>query len=164
MTDHTRPEETSTVPGADERDLAVELGGGVDDLLDAVDVRREARHDDAPVAVREGALEVGAHERLAGGDAGPVRASATAPLIITIPAHVIPTSHWAPPLALRLTLRAPRAESRGDIRAEPGGSSPASLPPHRAKNARRGPRLGERRSPRTALRVTTSPKFSQRAA
>ena len=32
----------------DERDLAAERLGGVDDLLDAVDVRREARHDDPP--------------------------------------------------------------------------------------------------------------------
>ena len=33
---------------ADERDLAVEVRGGVDDLLDAVDVRGEARDDDPP--------------------------------------------------------------------------------------------------------------------
>ena len=30
----------------DQRDLAIERGGGVDDLLDAVDVRGEAGHDD----------------------------------------------------------------------------------------------------------------------
>jgi hypothetical protein len=38
---------------ADVRDLATVLGGGVDDLLHAVDVRRERRDDDASAAVLE---------------------------------------------------------------------------------------------------------------
>ena len=48
------------------RPLAV---GRVDDLLDAVDVRREAGDDDAALAVREHAVQVRADERLALRDA-----------------------------------------------------------------------------------------------
>ena len=47
-------------------------GGGVDDLLDAVDVRGEAGDDDAPLAAREDLLEVRADERLARREARPV--------------------------------------------------------------------------------------------
>ena len=54
----------------DERDLAPEAGGRVDDLLHAVDVRREARHDDAALAAGEDLLELrpddGLGERPAG--------------------------------------------------------------------------------------------------
>ena len=53
----------------DQRDLAVVRRGGVDDLLDAVDVRREAGDDDPARAAREHALEVRADDRLAGRDA-----------------------------------------------------------------------------------------------
>src|SRR4029077_16998801 len=53
----------------DERDLAPVRGGGVDDLLDAVDVRREARDDDAPGAAEEELLELGPDDRLAGREA-----------------------------------------------------------------------------------------------
>ncbi len=56
----------------DERDLAVERGGRVDHLLDAVDVRGEARHDDAPVAAGEDLLEVRPDPRLARREPGPV--------------------------------------------------------------------------------------------
>ena len=38
---------------ADQRDLAPERGGGVDDLLHAVDVGREARDDDPALGARE---------------------------------------------------------------------------------------------------------------
>ena len=56
----------------DERDLAVERVGGVDDLLHAVDVRGEARDDDAPLAAREDLLEMRADDRLRRREAGPV--------------------------------------------------------------------------------------------
>ena len=49
---------------ADERHLAVERRGGVDDLLHAVDVGREARHDDSPLGAREDLLEMRADDRL----------------------------------------------------------------------------------------------------
>ena len=49
----------------DERDLAAVRRGGVDDLLDAVDVRREARDDDAPLAAAEDLLQARADDRLA---------------------------------------------------------------------------------------------------
>ena len=48
----------------DERDLAIERVGGVDDLLHAVDVRGEARHHDPPLAAREDVLEVRPDHRL----------------------------------------------------------------------------------------------------
>ena len=55
---------------ADEADLAVQVRrGGVDDLLHAVDVRREARDDDAALAAAEDVLQVRADDRLAGGEA-----------------------------------------------------------------------------------------------
>ena len=56
----------------DERDLAPVGGGGVDDLLDAVDVRGEAGDDDAPLAAQEELLELGPDDRLAGREAGAV--------------------------------------------------------------------------------------------
>ncbi len=56
----------------DQRDLAVERGGGVDDLLHAVDVRGEARHDDPPLAAREDLLQVRADDRLRRREAGAV--------------------------------------------------------------------------------------------
>ncbi len=56
----------------DERNLAPERLRGVDDLLHAVDVRREARHDDAPAAAREDLLQVRADDRLRGREARPV--------------------------------------------------------------------------------------------
>ena len=49
----------------DQRDLAAERCGGVDDLLDAVDVRREAGDDDAALAAQERLLQVRADLRLA---------------------------------------------------------------------------------------------------
>ncbi len=49
---------------ADQGDLAAESLGGVYDLLYAMNVRREARHHDAPVAAREHFLEVGSDDRL----------------------------------------------------------------------------------------------------
>ena len=50
---------------ADERDLAPERRGRVDDLLHAVDVRREAGDDDPALAALEDALEVRPDGRLA---------------------------------------------------------------------------------------------------
>jgi hypothetical protein len=49
---------------ADQRDLAVERRGGVDDLLHAVDVGGEAGDDDAALGAREDLLEVRADDRL----------------------------------------------------------------------------------------------------
>ncbi len=46
--------------------------GGVDDLLHAVDVRREARHHDAPLAAREHVLQMRPDDRLRGREAGAV--------------------------------------------------------------------------------------------
>ena len=43
--------------------------GGVDDLLDAVDVGGEARHDDPPLAAREDLLQVRPDDRLRGREA-----------------------------------------------------------------------------------------------
>ena len=54
---------------ADQRDLAAVLLGRVHDLLDAVDVRREAGDDDAALAAREHAVQVRADDRLALRDA-----------------------------------------------------------------------------------------------
>ena len=53
----------------DQRHLAIERRGRVDDLLDAVDVRREARDHDPSLAVREHLLQVRAHDRLRGREA-----------------------------------------------------------------------------------------------
>jgi len=52
----------------DQRHLAVERRRGVDDLLHAVDVGREARHDDPPLGAREDLLEVRADHRLRRGE------------------------------------------------------------------------------------------------
>ena len=57
---------------ADQRDLAAERLGGVDDLLDAVDVRREAGDDDAALAAPERLLELGPDARLGRRPAGAV--------------------------------------------------------------------------------------------
>ena len=56
----------------DQRDLAVELGGGVDHLLDAVDVGGEAGDDDPALAAPERLQQRRADARLRGGDAGAV--------------------------------------------------------------------------------------------
>ena len=53
----------------DERNLAIQFGGRVDDLLHAMDVRREARHHDAPLAAREDLLEMRPDDRLRGREA-----------------------------------------------------------------------------------------------
>ena len=53
----------------DERDLAVRGRGGVHDLLDAVDVRREAGDDDPALAAAEHAVQVRADDRLRLADA-----------------------------------------------------------------------------------------------
>jgi hypothetical protein len=53
----------------DQRDLAVKRGGGVDDLLHAVDVRGEARDDDPSPGPREDLLELRSDDRLGGREA-----------------------------------------------------------------------------------------------
>ena len=57
---------------ADEGDLATELVGGVDDLLDAMDVRGEAGDDDPPVRPRERLQQRGPDARLRRRDSRPV--------------------------------------------------------------------------------------------
>ena len=57
---------------SDERHLARQRGGGVDDLLDAMDVRRKAGHDDPPIGVGEHLLELRADLALRGRKARPV--------------------------------------------------------------------------------------------
>src|SRR5207302_6044319 len=55
-----------------EHDLAIERGGGVHDLLHAMDVGGEARDDDAPLAPREDFAQVRPDERLRGREPGTV--------------------------------------------------------------------------------------------
>src|ERR1019366_6161874 len=55
-----------------QRNLAPECVGGVDDLLDAMDVGGEAGDDDPPLAAGEDLLEVRAHDGLRRGEAGTV--------------------------------------------------------------------------------------------
>ena len=56
----------------DQRDLAPQRGGGVDHLLDAVDVGGEARDDDAALGAAEHLLQVRADLALGRGEARPV--------------------------------------------------------------------------------------------